>query len=384
MGLFGYTLVKESDRQTDIEKVKEWISGIAQPENTLQSLKTPAKIDEAFGKVDILQSIEITCKDLSKNNKLYLKDTDKEFIITGYVNTRRQTFNDLYAEIIREKVKYGVAVCRKYSVVSNSVYIECLQLKKCTFDFSGVQYPKITDLRYCEYENERIEPQNLLFFGCANNIVNNQYDKTGIELAVSNLINDYEAKHNIIAGRGAMGIISPAANSGDKMDPITLSESEKKEIERGFTKEYGLIRSKLQWIISKTPLSVTPTSMNVQELGIAEDKKENITAICAHMKYPTDLYFNGTTFENQKTARQAVYNNILTPFANEDSVVFSEYFKTQIVIDYSHVPELQVNEKERTDKNAAVVNYCIAAVTAGIMTIEQAKQEIQNSSDIKL
>ena len=24
MGLFGYTLVKESDRQTDIEKVKEW------------------------------------------------------------------------------------------------------------------------------------------------------------------------------------------------------------------------------------------------------------------------------------------------------------------------------------------------------------------------
>ena len=45
---------------------------------------------------------------------------------------------------------------------------------------------------------------------------------------------------------------------------------------------------------------------------------------------------------------------------------------------------MQVNEKERTDKNAAVVNYCIAAVTAGIMTIEQAKQEIQNSSDIKL
>ena len=124
--------------------------------------------------------------------------------------------------------------------------------------------------------------------------------------------------------------------------------------------------------------------MNVQELGIADDKKENITAICAHMKYPTDLYFNGTTFENQKTARQAVYNNILTPFANEDSVVFSEYFKTQIVIDYSHVPELQVNEKERTDKNAAVVNYCKTAVEAGFMTVEQAKQEIQNSSDIKL
>ena len=67
-----------------------------------------------------------------------------------------------------------------------------------------------------------------------------------------------------------------------------------------------------------------------------------------------------------------------------DSIVFSEYFKTQIVIDYSHVPELQVNEKERTDKNAAVVNYCIAAVAAGFMTIEQAKQEISNNSDIKL
>jgi hypothetical protein len=371
-------------KQYDINAVKRYIDSLSEPEMTIQDMQTPAGIAEAFKKVDILQSIELTCKDYSKNHIIYQKDNQEKVLLNGLANTKNQTFAEVYSEIVSEKIKYRIAIARIYSgQFSKTQYIECLKLDECSINYAAVQYPTILDLTYIEYHNERIYPQDLLFFGNTSALVNRDYGKQGIEYAVSNLINDYEAKHNIISGRGAMGIISPA-NSSDPMGGISkMSLTERKELEKQLTKEYGVTKKKAQWLISQVPLSVQPTSMNVQELGISEDKKENITAICSHLKYPTDLYFANTTYDNQSVARAGVYNNILIPYAAEDAIVLSRWLKVDVEIDYSHVAELQDDEKSKVERNNQVVNYCSSAVQAGIMSIEEARKELNNYIDLE-
>lgn len=383
MGFFDFNWFGKRERVYNLDQVYNDMRSLIDPENTLHDLHTIRGIHTAFKKADILQSIEITCRDYSKNCKVFTKKDQKEVIINQ--NLKGQTFTDVYSEIIREKTKYSVSVVRKVQgAFSGKATIECLRLHECIIDFGTVQYPTINDLRYVEYHNEKIYPQDLLIFGNANALVYCEYNKEGIEYAVSNLINDYEAKHNIIADRGAMIILSPNPGKQDQMSfGSSLKPNEKEEVERALTKKYGVIGKKKTWKFFPIPMNVTNTSMNVAELGISEDKKENITAICSHLKYPPDLYFNATTYENQAVARASVYNNILIPFASEDSITLSKWLGYDVEIDYSHVSDLQENEKTKVERNNQVVNYCSSAVSAGIMSIEEARKELNNYIDLE-
>lgn len=384
MGFFDW-LYRGQERQNNLLEVQNYIKSLIEPEDNMQDMTTPKGIADAFKKADILQSIELTVKDYSKNHKVFTTSSQKQLLNID-INLKGQTFTDVYSEIVSEKIKYRVAVARKiegkFSGASQG--IECLKLNECVFNFNAVQYPSILDLKNVEYRNGTYLPEELLFFGNTSVIIDRDYGKQGIEYAVSNLINDYEAKHAIIAGRGAMGIISPATGKADAMSfGASIDATQKKELEKGFAKKYGLLKGKTQVMISSVPINYNSTSMNVQELGISDDKKENITAICSHLKYPTDLYFNATTYENQATARAAVYNSILIPYAQEDAQIISKWLKQEVEIDYSHVAELQADENIKVTRNNTVVSYCSAAVQSGLMTPEQAQKELGNYIDLE-
>ena len=382
MGFFDW--FNRGEKQYNINDVMNHIQSLVDPDNNIQEMKTLRGINDAFKKADILQSIELTVKDFSKNHRVYTKTTQKE-LLDKYENLQGQSFKDIYSEIQSEKIKYRVSVMGlKSGEATGTKYARCLKLSECLLEFAPVQYRTINDLMYIEYQNYKYYPNDIYIFGHSTVLVDNDFGKQGIEYAVSNLINDYEAKHAIIAGRGAMGIISPAQTKTDQMSfGSKLLPEEKKELERDHTRNYGLLKGKKTMLISSVPLNFNSTSMNVQELGISEDKKENITAICSHLKYPTDLYFNATTYENQATAKASVYNNILIPFAAEDAVILSKWLKEEVEIDYSHVAELQNDEQTKVERNNSVVTYCSQAVQAGIMTVEEARKELNNYIDLE-
>lgn len=384
MGFFDFNWLRRGEKMYNINDVQKYITNLAYSEDNLQDMKTASGINEAFKKADILQSIELTCKDFSKNHKVYTKNNQQQLLQNVY-NLKGQSFNDVYSELIAEKIKYRVAIARIVTgSFSGKQTIECLRLDECSFDFGYVQYPTINDLKHVEYRGVKYLPEELLIFGNTTVLVEHEYGKDAIQYAVSNLINDYQAKHTMIAHRGLMGIISPAATKTDQMSfGSKLDADQKKELERAITNKYGILSGKKPIMISSVPINYNPTSMNVQELGISEDKKENITAICSHLKYPTDLYFNETTYENQATAKASVYNNILIPFAAEDALVLSKWLKEEVEIDYSHVAELQNDEKTKVERNNSVVNYCSSAVSAGIMTVEEARKELNNYIDLE-
>lgn len=382
MGFFDW--FNRGEKQYNINDVMNHIQSLVDPDNNIQEMKTLRGINEAFKKADILQSIELTVKDFSKNHRVYTKNSQRE-LLDKYENLQGQSFKDIYSEIQSEKIKYRVAVMGLKSGEATGIkYARCLKLSECLLEFAPVQYRTINDLMYIEYQNYKYYPNDIYIFGNSTVLVDNDFGKQGIEYAVSNLINDYEAKHAIIAGRGAMGIISPAQTKTDQMSfGSKLLPEEKKELERDHTRNYGLLKGKKTMLISSVPLNFNSTSMNVQELGISEDKKENITAICSHLKYPTDLYFNATTYENQATAKASVYNNILIPFAAEDSVILSKWLKEEVEVDYSHVAELQNDEQTKVERNNSVVTYCSQAVQAGIMTVNEARKELNNYIDLE-
>lgn len=382
MGFFDW--FNRGEKQYNINDVMNHIQSLVDPDNNIQEMKTLRGINEAFKKADILQSIELTVKDFSKNHRVYTKNSQME-LLDKYENLQGQSFKDIYSEIQSEKIKYRVAAMGLKSGEATGIkYARCLKLSECLLEFAPVQYRTINDLMYIEYQNYKYYPNDIYIFGNSTVLVDNDFGKQGIEYAVSNLINDYEAKHAIIAGRGAMGIISPAQTKTDQMSfGSKLLPEEKKELERDHTRNYGLLKGKKTMLISSVPLNFNSTSMNVQELGISEDKKENITAICSHLKYPTDLYFNATTYENQATAKASVYNNILIPFAAEDSVILSKWLKEEVEVDYSHVAELQNDEQTKVERNNSVVTYCSQAVQAGIMTVNEARKELNNYIDLE-
>ena len=384
MGFLDFNWLRRGEKMYNINDVMNHIKSLVDSDNNIQEMKTLRGINEAFKKADILQSIELTIKDFSKNHRVYTKNSQRE-LLDKYENLQGQSFKDIYSEIQSEKIKYRVAVMGLKSGEATGIkYARCLKLSECLLEFAPVQYRTINDLLYIEYQGYKYYPNDIYIFGNSTVLVDNDFGKQGIEYAVSNLINDYEAKHAIIAGRGAMGIISPAQTKTDQMSfGVKLQPEEKKELERDHTRNYGLLKGKKTMLISSVPLNFNSTSMNVQELGISEDKKENITAICSHLKYPTDLYFNATTYENQATAKASVYNNILIPFAAEDAVVLSKWLKEEVEIDYSHVAELQNDEKTKVERNNSVVTYCSQAVQAGIMTVEEARKELNNYIDLE-
>ena len=164
MGFFDW-FNRGRERQYDINAVNEYIRSLIEPEDNLQDMKTPVGIYKAFQQADILQSIELTVKDYSKNHKVYTIGSQKEVLNIG-TNLKGQTFKDVYSEIIAEKVKYMVAVVRIIQgTFSGKQSIECLKLRECYFEFRAVQYPTILDLKYVEYRDVKYYPEELLFFG---------------------------------------------------------------------------------------------------------------------------------------------------------------------------------------------------------------------------
>ena len=103
MAFFDFNWFGKRERVYNLDQVYNDMRSLIDPEDTIYHLDTIRGIHTAFKKADILQSIEITCRDYSKNCKVFTKKDQKEVVIND--NLKGQTFTDVYSEIIREKTK---------------------------------------------------------------------------------------------------------------------------------------------------------------------------------------------------------------------------------------------------------------------------------------
>jgi HK97 family phage portal protein len=109
---------------------------------------------------------------------------------------------------------------------------------------------------------------------------------------------------------------------------------------------------------------------NFKELQIIESSQHGLRVLCNIYQCPSQILndIQGTTFNNQKEVRKAVYNNRTIPdcdtFDEVDNINVWSNYGFYVYSDYSGIPELQSDKKETADM-LNVAQNAGALLTAG-------------------
>lgn len=200
----------------------------------------------------------------------------------------------------------------------------------------------------------------------------------GLDMAVSNICAAMEADNVLLKKRGPLGFIShdAAATKDSVSGYLPMTTKEKTEIQDSL-QQYGLSWNQFQYAISRQAIKWNPMSYNVTELGTKDTVISGEKAICHRYGYSYILYEDsGATYANQSGAHKALYQNNVIPNNTKDLGKYNEWFESvenncTIVADFSDLPILQENEKEKADAAKAWNDALKIEYESGLITKNQ-------------
>jgi len=153
----------------------------------------------------------------------------------------------------------------------------------------------------------------------------------------------------------------------DNVNQLPLGEEEKQDIE---TKMNG--RKSVHAV--KSMIDIKRFVDNIANLKLDESYWADYFIIGSMYNIPTDVlewYLKGSTFENQEKARGAHVSYSLQPKGNTFYEGFAEYFGyleqgKEIVIDWEHLPFMQVFAKERAETDQIKSQTILNLMNAGV------------------
>tara|TARA_R110000744_G_scaffold61010_2_gene126284 strand:+ start:453 stop:1661 length:1209 start_codon:yes stop_codon:yes gene_type:complete len=186
--------------------------------------------------------------------------------------------------------------------------------------------------------------------------------ETGIELLVehskvktlqpqiTNILEAYQARKVLISERGAIGYMSVENNSGNL---IPMSPKEKEAIEKKNQTNYGIKKGQNRVNWSTQPLKFTPTVFKTKDLMLFEEVEDDYNVIIDAFGYNRNLLSTtkGTTFENVKESLKLVIQTTIIPEgeAIAGAIQASMPLEGKLVLDYSHLPIMQENQREQAE-----------------------------------
>jgi len=189
-----------------------------------------------------------------------------------------------------------------------------------------------------------------------------RFKETGIELLVehskvktlqpqiTNILESYQARKVLISERGAIGYMSVENNSGNL---IPMSPKEKEAIEKKNQTNYGIKKGQNRISWSTQPLKFTPIVFKTKDLMLFEEVEDDYNVIIDAYGYNRNLLSTtkGTTFENVKESLKLVIQTTIIPEgeAIAGAIQASMPLEGRLVLDFSHLPIMQENEKEQAE-----------------------------------
>ena len=176
-----------------------------------------------------------------------------------------------------------------------------------------------------------------------------------LEFPINNQIGAYESRNVLINFRGSLGIFSREIGQNGQIGVPPPTKEEKEDLQKEF-RRYGLRKNQWQYIITSAAVKWQPISVPVKDLMLFEEVKGSNEAICDKYAFPYELLANekGTTFDNRSEAGKDLYQNAIIPESKSIYKQLGAFFKLQdygLILDkdYSKVPVLQEDEKERVE-----------------------------------
>jgi phage portal protein BeeE len=331
-----------------------------------------ATIDKAYQLLPILPTI-INRKSLMFNNgRISLLNTKGETVndnrLTKLLSQPNplQTGSQFISQSYALSQIYGVAVwliVKPFNNIVGRMYVlpnQFLQINyKQTSYLSIENLSDLIESVYFTYNGETTQLNKEDLYFCTDTTLSidspifPQSRITPLGNQITNLVANYEARGVLINSRGALGILS---NDSKDVIGTTSIDAEDKQLLQEDYKKYGLSKSQWQVIITNMSLKWQRISMDVDQLKLFENEKSDIQTICDAFGFNYNLLSNadGTTFNNQNAYEKAMYQNTIIPESENILFQFNEATLTfqngyQFIIDYSHLPIFQDNQKEKAE-----------------------------------
>lgn len=218
--------------------------------------------------------------------------------------------------------------------------------------------------------------------------VNGQYTQGQSRLlplgdAVQNIIAAYEARNMLLTNAGPPVIISP--DGKDMTGGLPMKEEDKDEFERKFMQKYGYTRNKKQIAFSTNPVKATFIGKNPNDLAAFEEVRDDLQEVCRGYGVPAYIFgIEGTTFNNLREARKALYQNTTIPETIVDLSQFVHYFgmNETFSADFSHVDELQKSETDKISAFKSMADALKVAIDAGIISRDEARAILNENVNV--
>lgn len=194
----------------------------------------------------------------------------------------------------------------------------------------------------------------------------------------------YQYLNVISAEKGAIGVLSP--NGKDSIGPIALTPEERKQQEAFYRQDNGIEDDQKKINISNVPMLWSPISYPTKDLLLMEQIDANFLTILNVLGVNQNLFIN-STYDNLRHGLIQTHNDTVVPYADEFTQSLSKFLGlqegTRLILDYSHLPYLQVDKKSEAETLSTVSNALNTLVQGGIINASQAGKLLLNQFGIK-
>lgn len=206
-----------------------------------------------------------------------------------------------------------------------------------------------------------------------------------LEFPISNTELAYRYLNCISGEKGAIGILS--TQNRDSQGVLPMTPDEKKEIESTYRQENGVHDEQKKIHITSGSVTWSPMSYPTRDLLLMEQIDANFLTILA--KYGVNQnVFTSSTYENLKHGLIQTHNDTVVPHADSFTQAISTFLGIEkgkrLILDYSHLPYLQVDKKQEADTFSVVSNGLSTLVSGGIIDAKQANTMLVNQFGVSL
>lgn len=200
-----------------------------------------------------------------------------------------------------------------------------------------------------------------------------------LQKPISNIISSYKTRNVLTGNMGAFGILS--SENKDVDGGIPLSNKERDRIQNEYKQKYGNdITHDDQIIISTSNVKWSPMSYPVKDLLLHEEVEADFRIITDTYGMDMNIFSTSkpSTFENKNMGIKGTYENTIIPEAQSFAESMTKFLGLKdgkkLYLDYSHLPILQKNQKEKAETAQIVANTIESLQRSG--TLQEGESRI--------
>lgn len=209
------------------------------------------------------------------------------------------------------------------------------------------------------------------------NPIKGESPMSSLHMPISNIRAAYQFRNVIMTKKGALGLLT--SDNKDASGAIPLSALERTRIEKEFKRLYGIGENQIQTILTSASLKWQPMTFATKDMMLFEEIDADFRSIIDAFGL-NDMLFSrekGATFSNLAEGMIHAYQSTIIPEAEELAMNRTRLFNLLekgefLELDYSHIPVLQENKKEKSETLERKAN-AIATLNAiqGLYTIDE-------------